>query len=186
MRLTFVTTVFLTFATCPAVMAADGDRAIDSWVSGMMRRIPFKDGVFNRQALAERSQDYLAGLVTHYREIGERPRRRAEEAGNAFRVHEIENRTEIMIGQATRYVESTAAGMAATIDPSGSGHVTRKEARERLVMLAEHADSNRNGVLDRYEAALAEAAFAKGIDLARPESEATLLRDMDNSLAYWD
>lgn len=185
MRLVIVTAVMLgaawTFAS-----AADGEQALETWVSGMMRRVPFTDGVFDRQALIRQSQGYLDGLVTHYREIGERPRRRAEEAGNAFRVHEIDDRTEQMIGKARRYVEATTSGMAATVDPEGTGHVTAQEARGRLLVLARAADANRDGFLGEYEAMIAEAAFARGVDLSKPGTEAALQREFEDAKASWD
>ena len=185
MRFKYVATICVAMAGCPAT-AADGDQPIGSWVSEMMRRIPFKDGYFNREALMRQSQTYLEGLVTHYREIGERPRRRAEEAGNAFRVHEIESRTEKMIGRATKYVHATSAGMVATLDPDGTGQVTRKNAQERLGQLADRADTNGDGLLDRYEAALAEAAFAKGVDLALPQAEMALQHELDLPFSDWE
>ncbi|NTF17782.1 hypothetical protein G6L37_05165 [Agrobacterium rubi] len=185
MRISFVVTVFVALAACPA-SAYDGEQTLDSWVSGMLRRVPFKDGFFNHEALVKHSQGYLEGLITHYRTVGERPRRRAEEAGDVFRVHEIDDRTAKMIGEAETYVSSTTAGMTMTLDPEGTGKVTRKAARERLEQLAEKADSNRDGMLDRFEATIAEAAFAKGVDLGEPSAEIALQRELDLSLSYWE
>jgi hypothetical protein len=181
----FAVTIVLALAAAPA-NAADGDVAVDVWVSGMMKRIPFKDGVFDSAAFTSYSESYLSGLVTHYRELGENPRKRAEAAGDAFRVHEIDTRTERLIGNATRYVHDTARGMAATLDPAGTGNVKRKDAKRILSDLAGLADSDGNGVLDRYEAAIAEAAFARGTDLRKPGAEAALGREIDQASIHWN
>jgi hypothetical protein len=181
----FATTMVLALAAFPAA-AADGDVSVDSWVSTMMKRIPFKDGIFDAEAFTAYSESYLDGLVTHYRELGENPRRRAEKAGDAFSVHEIDTRTERLIGNATRYVHDTARGMAATLDPTGSGNVKKKDARRILNDLAGLADSDGNGVLDTYEAAIAEAAFARGTDLRQPGAEAALSREIDQASIHWN
>lgn len=181
----FAVTIVLALAVAPA-NAADGDVPLDSWVSGMMKRIPFKNGVFDSAAFAEYSESYLSGLVSHYRELGENPRRRAEAAGDAFRVHEIDTRTERLIGNATKYVHDTARGMAATLDPDGTGNVNKKDARRILLELAGLADSDGNGTLDIYEAAIAEAAFARGTDLRQPGAEAALGREIDRAAIHWN
>jgi hypothetical protein len=184
MRL-FTVTIFLALAAT-AAKAADGDVAVDAWVSGMMKRIPFTDGVFDSTTFTAYSESYLSGLVSHYRELGESPKKRAEAAGDAFRIHEIDTRTERLIGNATKYVHDTARGMAATLDPSATGNVRKKDAKRILSELAGLADSNGNGVLDSYEAAIAEAAFARGTDLRQPGAEAALGRELDQASIHWN
>jgi hypothetical protein len=185
MKFTMAGFWMLAISALPAV-AADGDLAKREWVEDMMRRIPFRDGIFDKDALVSRSQSYLDTLVSHYRQIGQQPRRRAEQAGDAFKIHEIDSRTERLIGNATTYVKTTADGMAATLDPEGAGNVGKKDAARRLMELADKADGDGNGVLDRYEAAIAEAAFAKGVDLATPGAEASLRRELERTSSYWN
>jgi hypothetical protein len=178
-------TIVLAMAAVPAT-SADGDIAVGAWVSGMMKRIPFKDGIFDAEAFHAYSESYLSGLVSHYRDLSESPRRRAAAAGDAFRLHEIDERTERLIGNATRYVHETARGMAATLDPAGTGNVRKKDAKRILSDLAGLADTDSNGVLDTYEAAIAEAAFARGTDLRQPGAGDALGREIDHALIHWN
>jgi hypothetical protein len=174
----------ISLAATPS-LGADGV-PISSWVSGMMKRIPFKDGIFDAEALTRYSEDYLSSLVSHYRETGSSPRQKAERAGNAFLVHEIESRTERLIGRATQYVHETVHGMAVTLDPNGLGNVTKTDAKRILTEIADLADSDKNGVLDQFESAIAEAAFAQGRDLREPGVEAAIEREIDQaSIHTW-
>jgi hypothetical protein len=152
----------------------------------MMRRLPFKDGVFDRETFRSYSESYLKNLAAHYKAISEKPRLKAVENGDAIKVRDIDSRTEKMVGEATRYVHDTARGMASTLDPEGTGTVKKKDARRKLEGLASLADGNGDGVLDGYEAAIAEAAFAKGVDLSKPGAYTALDRELDPAAVRWN
>lgn len=165
--------------------AADGDQPVDEWVTGMLRRIPFVMGSVDRKEFQTVADGYLEGLIAHYRTLNEGPRIRAERAGDTRRVRLIDLRTEKLIQDARTYVRDTEAGMMKTLDPDETGGIDRKAARRILTALASHADINADGILDRYEAAIAEAAFAKGRDLGQPGEIRKLMSEFDRSPVAW-
>lgn len=170
----------------PAARAADGDQSIDDWVTSMLRRIPFATmGSVDRKEFQADAHRYLDGLIAHYTMMSANLRSRAEKAGDTARVRLIDERTSRLIEEATMYVRDTEIGMMRTLDPEGKGDVGRRGARKILSALAAHADMNSDGVLDRYEAILAEAAFAKGRDLGSPGEIRRLIIELDRSPMAW-
>jgi hypothetical protein len=174
--------LLIALLSATSVRCADGDLDVSEWVSGMLKRLPFAHGELDRLAFKASSRAYLDGIVSAYVTSGGKMKASAERAGDAIRAATIDDRTRRLVDGATAYVKDTEAGMLATLDPEGSGGTIRlKDARRRLTDLAVLADMDGNKVLDRYEAALAEAAFAKGRDLALPGEASRLMRELDET-----
>lgn len=166
--------------------AADADPTVSEWVANMLHRLPFAHGHLDRKAFHASSRAYLDGIVSAYVTSGSRLEANAQLAGDAIRAATIAERTRRLVDGATTYVDETEAGMLATLDPAQSGDPIRlKEARLRLTELATLADVDGNGVLDRYEAEIAEAAFAKGRDLSRPGEARRLMREIEEVPFAW-
>lgn len=178
--------VLITVLCASGARCADGDVEVADWVAGMLKRLPFSHGELDRQAFHASSSAYLDGMVSTYVSSGDKMKARAEQAGDAIRAAMIADRTRRLVDGATAYVKDTEAGMLLTLDPEGSGGPVRlKDARRRLHDLASLADMDGNKVLDRYEAALAEAAFAKGRDLSAPGEVRRLMNELDEAVFAW-
>lgn len=180
-----IAVLLIGFLLATTARGADGDLTVAEWVAGMLKRLPFSHGEFDREVFHESSRVYLDGLVSAYVTIGGKQKASAERVGDAVRAATIEDRTRRLVEDATAYVKNTEAGMLTTLDPQKTGRVRFKEARRRLTDLATLADLDGNRVLDRYEAALAEAAFAKGRDLSRPGEARLLMRELDEIPLVW-
>lgn len=162
-------------------------RSYDEWAADILKRLPFVNGELTASSYAKFGKGYFESMVRYHGQMTERKVAAARKAGRHRFADMLEHQYERQIERLETYVSDNERGVLKSLDPLGTGKIRMQDARRTLFALAQFADFNRNGVLERIEAEFAEAAFVRGIDLADQAQMSKLMSDLerDQSWQQW-
>jgi hypothetical protein len=158
--------VFLTIGIAVAPHAKAGNTDYASWARDIVARLPFVDGQLDRERYNSRAASFAAEKHAYHDAVFGNLIDKASRRGNTAAVESLKRDRALRSEQVDMDIRAATEGVMSTLDPENSGSVGKAESLRILMKIAEAADLDDNGRLDRDEQRLAEWSLTTGNPVA--------------------